>query len=173
MEKSFTLKKSEIDQAYNFVANKVGAWTSRELSKLAFKRGKPQCVAITDNVYRVGNYTVRMVSDALWEVVQTNDTIIPFSTRNSAILFSLTQQSDKFELADKILYYDNQYQMQYSDYQIFKHHQERALKTGDKWKYQLSYSRKRQAHALYKDAQLRLRKCLRLAKYNMFTKPKE
>ena len=168
MEESFTLNESELNDAVEFVVNKIAKWTSSEISKLAFSNDEPRCVAISNSHYRVGNYTIKQQDEYCWRV--TYDAFEhDFMFKKSAIFYCLAQQFGKFELAYRILDSDQKLADHSNDFNLFQ----LRLKgdTADKWKRQFYLSRKKQAHSRCLAARTQLQKSLKLAKYYKLWKP--
>jgi hypothetical protein len=164
MEKSHTLKKFEIDQVVVLAISKIQKWTEREIRSMSFKNGKPQCLLLGDDFYRVGNHSIKKIHDTCWRLTD-DDKNNDFMFRRAAIGYSLAKQSHVFFLADGFKEADQQYSNHYNDYMLFKSRLENALKRGDEWDILRYAARKKQAQIHYFTASARLAKCMRLLKY--------
>jgi len=164
MAKLPTLKKSEIDQVVTLAIAKIKKWTDKEITKLSFKEGRPQCLHLTDDHFRVGNHTIKKVNEGCWRL-SYDETDYDFMFKTSAINWSLAKQLHLFELATSLKYADQQYAVHYADFVLFKARLETALKKGDTWDIQRYEARKKQSQTRYLEANARLQKCMRNAKY--------
>lgn len=169
MAKLSTISESTINQAVNFVVDKVHTWTSSELERMSFSKSGPNCIAISDTHIKVGNHTIKQINDSCWRLI-SNEITHDFIFKKSAIFYSLARQQKMFDLAFKIIDNDTKLAAHLNDFNLFSGRLKSSNVT-DKFKRQLYMSRKKQAYSQYLVHRTQLLKSLKLAKYYKLYKP--
>ena len=177
MAKSSTQKKSknkkniptvqEIEQFVDQTVDYIKTWQSKELKPLLTKDDSsvPICIPIK-NGYVVGKHLIKKISENLWHLTKVNsETVYVFSSKSSAISYSLCEQRRRIKLAKEILEIDSKI---VDCNEKLQHHRVRlasAVKKKDEWQRDFSSIMLATTEIELVEAKYRLQKSLNLTKY--------
>lgn len=110
MEKFNTESKSIVEQAVRQAVKKIKHWTRKELFKLIDTQKKqdprPLIVPIGNNLFLVGNYAIRQINNDWHMIYRYSDQELIFVNKHAAIFYAICNQTQRWQLADQLLNYD-------------------------------------------------------------------
>jgi len=177
MAKSSTQKKSknkkniptvqDIEHAVDKTVDYIKNWQTKEIMPLLTKNGNsvPICVPIK-NGYAIGSHTVKKISNNIWHLTKYLDgKVYVFSSKTSAISYSLCEQRRRLKLAKEILEFDSKIVDCHVKIEHYQYRLSSAVKKKDEWQRDFSSIMLSTIEVEMEEAKYRLQKSLNLTKY--------
>ena len=170
-EKFNILNKSTVEHAVKEVVKHVKRWTRKELetllaSSIISKEKIPIIVQLDDQCYLIGDYACSLINDHWHLIYRNSDKELEFQNKNSAIFYAICQQTNRYQLAEQILKYDNDILRLRQKANIYRTRYIQAGKGKQKSSYSDIYScRYHESMAKMSHARVLLEKSLKMAKY--------
>lgn len=167
MDKSHSNVKQEIDQAVKQAVKHVRAWSRREISSLLDQNrdSKPLIVPVGQQGYLIGNYAVREYQQDWYLIYRYSDQEYQFTSRESAFMYAICQQTRRGYLADQILKNDQDINRCKIEVDRFQFRLKQAMKKRNSHLIDLYRSRHQESCAQLNHHRFLLEKNLKLAKY--------
>jgi len=177
MAKSSTRKKSknkkdiptvgDIEHAVDQTVDYIKKWQTKEILPLLTKSDDsvPICIPIK-NGYAVGKHTIKQISKNIWHLTKYLDgKVYVFSSKTSAISYSLCEQRKRLKLAKEILEFDSKIVDCHVKMDHYQHRLSSAVRKKDEWQRDFSSIMLSTIEIEMIEAKYRLQKTLNLTKY--------
>lgn len=168
MEKSIIANRSNLEQAVKAAVKTVRRWTKKELSELLVNpkavSQTPLIISFGSDNYLVGNYAISFRNHSWTMIYRHNDQVIEFVDRRAAIFYAVCQQSNRYELANRILTLDQN--IAWADNEMHRYQQRIKKCQQRKIPGDLYRIRYQECHLRHQHSRFLLEKTLKMAKYN-------
>lgn len=168
MEKSIIANRSNLEQAVKAAVRTVRKWTKRELSELLVNpkalSQTPLIIAFGNNNYLVGNYAISFRKHSWQMIYRHNDEVIEFADRRAAIFYAVCQQSNRYEVANRILALDQN--ISWAENEMHRYKQRIKQCQQRRTQSELYGIRYQECQLRYQHSKFLLEKTLKMAKYN-------
>jgi len=169
-EKFNILNTSIVEQAVDEAVRRVKHWTRKELEILLNRKNSqekiPIIVQIDKHCFLVGNYACLNKDDHWYLIYRNNDQELQFQEKNSAVFYAICYQTNRYQLAEQILKYDNDILRLKIKADLYRMRYDKSIKTKKHTDAGNIYScRYYETRARILRAQGLLEKSLKLAKY--------
>lgn len=169
MDKSSTVNKQTIEQAIIEAVKHIKNWTKLELKNILaqqrFSKDNILIIPIGQSGFLIGNYALRHVDKEWHMIYRYNDIELVFYNRNAAMFYAICQQTNRINLADQILNYDQQVNRLDIESNYFRIRIKRSERKKDPQLKYLYASRYQESILKLQHAKFLLEKTLDLAKY--------
>lgn len=123
--------RSQLETAAELVTGYVKEWTRQEADRLLKTENTPLIVP-TKTGWKIGRFEIVSKPQGYWTVLDHNkENPHDFSEKRSAILYSISIQTRRFNLARDIVIKDGYYAKLNTDHIYYEHCIRRAVKRGD------------------------------------------
>jgi hypothetical protein len=170
MESSNTLEISTIEGVVDQTINYLKTWTQHELTAFVTgnvdNRNAPLIARIGKNKYLVGYYVVAVEPNNQWKVIYwPSDSEFLFSSKLSAMLFTICRQTGRDKTADSILLHDQEVSRLSVKADLYSFRFRQAVKKKNSHRIDLFSLRYNETSLKLKAAKFHLEKILNSAKY--------
>ena len=155
-----------IEKTVNETVAYVDQWAQQELLALANANTKtPLCIPMGKTGFLIGKFAVKQI-DVNWLLVDTSNNIENiFSSRSSAVIYSLLEYKGQHKFAKEILKYNTDIIKISEDLTTYMYRKNSAKLKHDTWRFDYFYIMENSARYKLEDAKNQLEKSLHLAKY--------